>query len=118
MDRFLRVAALAVLVTGCGSQAPSPTATFGSSGASAPEFAADTGRLRSDLVTLQGIADANGGIRAAGTPGYEASVDAMAAALEDIGFAVDTPAVSFTGFTELPGASLVALRMITRTASR
>ena len=107
MDRFLRVAALAVLVTGCGSQAPSPTATFGSSGASAPEFAADTGRLRSDLVTLQGIADANGGIRAAGTPGYEASVDAMAAALEDIGFAVDTPAVSFTGFTELPGASLV-----------
>ena len=67
---------------------------------------ADENRLRADLEILQRIADANGGIRAVGTSGYEAAVDAAAASLEDIGFAVETPSVSFTGFIELPGASL------------
>ena len=41
-----------------------------------------------------------------GTPGYDASVDHAAAALPEIGFAVTTPEVSFTGFRELPGTRL------------
>ena len=110
MDRRLRVVALAFVVAGCGSQSPSSTPTpVGRPDAASlppPIMRADEDRLRADLETLQGIADENGGIRAAGTPGYEASVDAMAAQLEDIGFAVETPSVSFTGFIELPGASL------------
>lgn len=62
-------------------------------------------RIGDDLAALQEIADANGGVRAAGTPGYEASVDWAAARLEDIGFAVSTPEVAFTGFRDL-GATL------------
>ena len=70
------------------------------------QFVADVDRLHADLAALQAAADANGGIRASGTPGYEASVDHVAAALEDIGFAVTLPEVSFVGFTELPGTRL------------
>ena len=70
------------------------------------EFVADGDRMHADLAALQAAADANGGIRASGTPGYEASVDHVAAALEDIGFEVTLPEVSFVGFTELPGTRL------------
>jgi Zn-dependent M28 family amino/carboxypeptidase len=44
------------------------------------------------LTKLQQIADANGGVRALGTPGYDASVDYVAKALRDKGFDVQTPA--------------------------
>ncbi|HJP70337.1 MAG TPA: M20/M25/M40 family metallo-hydrolase, partial [Candidatus Limnocylindria bacterium] len=60
---------------------------------------------RADLATLQRIADENGGIRAVGTPGFDASVDAMAAELEEIGFEVTLQEVPYTGFREI-GASL------------
>src|SRR6188508_2713899 len=109
MDRRLGVVALALAIAGCGSHTPntSPTPVAPDAAASpAASMRADENRLRADLEILQRIADANGGIRAVGTSGYEASVDAMAASLEDIGFAVETPSVSFTGFIELPGASL------------
>jgi Zn-dependent M28 family amino/carboxypeptidase len=43
------------------------------------------------LQQLQQIADANGGSRADGTPGYEASVDYIAKTLKDKGFDVQTP---------------------------
>src|SRR6188474_708999 len=109
MDRRLGTIALALLVTGCGAHVtigtPTPPAT-GVASHRAITAAADPGRLRADLETLQEIADANGGIRAVGTPGHDASVEAMAASLEEIGFAVETPSVSFTGFAELPGATL------------
>jgi len=109
MDRRIGAVALALVVAGCGTQSPSGTsAPEASDAASFPASVAaiDVARLRASLETLQGIADANDGIRAVGTPGYEASVDAMAASLGDIGFAVETPSVSFTGFIEPPGASL------------
>ena len=46
-------------------------------------FVAIVGRSESPLIALrdaafQAIADANGGTRAAGTPGYDASVDYVA----------------------------------------
>lgn len=43
------------------------------------------------LTMLQHIADANGGNRAVGTPGYDASVDYVADALRSKGFDVQTP---------------------------
>jgi len=43
------------------------------------------------LAKLQEIADANGGTRAVGTPGYEASVEYVAKVLRDKGFDVQTP---------------------------
>lgn len=72
-----------------------------------PGFIPDLDRMHDDLAALQAIADANGGIRAAGTPGYEASVDHVAARLRELGFSVETPDVAFTGFRELPRARLV-----------
>jgi len=46
------------------------------------------------LKELQRIADANGGNRALGTPGYDASVEYVADVLRDAGYQVDIP--SFT----------------------
>jgi len=43
------------------------------------------------LQALQDIADANGGTRVAGSPGYDASVEYVAKALRDKGFDVKTP---------------------------
>ena len=45
------------------------------------------------LEELQRIADANGGNRALGTPGYDASVEYVARTLRDAGYQVDTPGV-------------------------
>jgi Zn-dependent M28 family amino/carboxypeptidase len=43
------------------------------------------------LIALQRIGDRNGGTRAVGTPGYDASVDYVSGKLRDAGFAVTTP---------------------------
>ena len=42
---------------------------------------------------LQHIADANGGTRASGTPGYEASVDYVVDTLQAAGYAPQAPGV-------------------------
>lgn len=47
--------------------------------------------MMTHLTKLQGIADAHGGNRALGTPGFDASVDYVAGALRDKGFDVATP---------------------------
>ena len=62
-------------------------------------------RIGADLDALAAIAQANGGVRAAGTDGYEASVDWAAGRLAEMGFEVATPQVDFTGFRDL-GATL------------
>ena len=41
------------------------------------------------LAALQAIADANGGTRASGTPGYDESADYVADLLEEAGFIVE-----------------------------
>jgi Zn-dependent M28 family amino/carboxypeptidase len=68
---------------------------------SAPGSEAPAERIGADLAVLQDIADANEGIRAAGTAGYEASVDFAASALQATGFAVDIPEVAFAAFRDL-----------------
>lgn len=116
--RAALVGLLAVTLAACGAEAPSmapahssPTErvspTLGASAAGGrAAFAADPSRLQRTLETLQGIADESDGIRAVGTPGFEASVDATAGELEGLGFSVETPTVTFTGFAERPGARL------------
>ncbi|MBY6367469.1 M28 family metallopeptidase [Rhodococcoides corynebacterioides] len=59
------------------------------------------------LEELTSIAEANDGNRAAGTPGYDASVDYVAGALRDAGFDVETPEFSFDSY-DLRSASLRA----------
>ncbi|CAN5431425.1 hypothetical protein BH11ACT6_BH11ACT6_46970 [soil metagenome] len=79
------------LLSGCAPAsepaAPQPAAGF------ADELA---GKVTIDgmnvhLEKLQEIADANGGNRADGTPGFGASVDYVVKALQDKGFEVQTP---------------------------
>ncbi|MDT5010447.1 MAG: hypothetical protein QOH57_2064, partial [Mycobacterium sp.] len=54
------------------------------------------------LEHLQQIADANGGNRAVGTPGYDASVDYVVKTLRDKGFDVQTPEFEFRHFEAGP----------------
>ena len=57
--------------------------------------------LNTHLRKLQQIADANKGSRAAGTPGFDATVDYVAKVLRDKGFDVQTPEFdSMTGTVE------------------
>jgi Zn-dependent M28 family amino/carboxypeptidase len=129
MDALRRHApalALLALLTACGGPAPSVSSVSGSSSSvpstaeppaappapsADPDAAAD--RIQADLEALQAVADANDGIRAAGTPGYEDSVDHAAAVLTGIGFVVDTPEVSFTGFRDLAATLRVGDRTFT-----
>lgn len=105
--RTTRVAAvcfvLAVAAPGCAR--PADTAQPVAENKAAKEFAT---RLRSHVTTeamvghlrkLQDIADAHGGTRAIGTPGYEASVDYVAEKLRAAGFDVQTPEFQARVFT-------------------
>jgi Zn-dependent M28 family amino/carboxypeptidase len=92
--------ALAIVITlamlsGCGSDsqpAQPSTPTFQATdlaGSLKQRLSADA--VMAHLTKLQQIADANGGNRAAGTPGYEASVDYVADTLRSKGFDVQIP---------------------------
>ena len=54
-------------------------------------------RAMEHLQALQKIADENGGNRAAGTPGYDASVEYVVGVLRDIGFKASTPTFESSG---------------------
>jgi Zn-dependent M28 family amino/carboxypeptidase len=57
--------------------------------------------VREHQSALQAIADANGGTRASGTPGYEASVDYVVERLEAAGYTPEVQAFEFPFFQEL-----------------
>src|ERR687895_623151 len=65
--------------------------------------------IRAHLVQLQRLADGNGGNRAAGTAGYDASVEYVASRLTAAGYRVERQPVPFGGgstvnlIAELPG---------------
>ena len=88
------------------TQPPTATATAPAESHAPAELAVDVDRLAADLGALQAAADAHDGIRATGTPGYDASVEHVAGVLGDIGFDVDLQEVPFIGFRELPGTRL------------
>ena len=96
MRAFGAVAALAalVLVAGCSDEADEPIAPNPAALAESIEIDALTGHL----TALQDIADAHDGNRAAGTGGYDASVDYVADQLTDAGFDVQTPEFSYDSY--------------------
>lgn len=77
---------LAVGISGCAQSSPAADG-FAGDLSRAVTVDATTGHL----AKLQAIADANGGNRAFGTPGYDESVDYVANALRTKGFEVATP---------------------------
>ncbi|BBY18004.1 M28 family metallopeptidase [Mycolicibacterium litorale] len=96
----LSIAAVTAGSAGCGRDAAPAPAAVPSTQETSPA-ATEFGTALRDKVTvdammghltdLQEIADAHGGNRALGTPGYDASVDYVANALRDKGFDVQTP---------------------------
>jgi Zn-dependent M28 family amino/carboxypeptidase len=100
--RVLRLAAplvvLAVLAGSVGGANASPT----QSGPGARLASAlDPKRMRADLAALQRIADANGGTRSAGTPGYAASVRYVRDQLNKAGYRARVVSFPFTEYSEL-----------------
>ena len=97
----LTVAVTAVTLAGCGRemrpQPSPPSTTSGAVSAPATDFASKLQKqmtaeaMMAHMAKLQEVADANGGNRALGTKGYDASVDYVANALRDKGFDVQTP---------------------------
>ncbi len=106
---LLTVVAL-TLAACAGDPAPAAAPAPASSSAPSPGTGADPGlpqRLAAavdadgafaHLQELQRIADANGGTRASGTPGYDRSVDYVAGLLTQAGFRVETPSFPFDSF--------------------
>ncbi|WP_327154698.1 PA domain-containing protein, partial [Mycolicibacterium monacense] len=100
MLAVLSIVAVTAGLTGCGDDEKGNPVPAPSTQETAPE-AKEFGAALKDKVTvdammghldeLQKIADAHGGNRALGTPGYDASVDYVANTLRDKGFDVQTP---------------------------
>ncbi|HEX9833967.1 MAG TPA: M28 family peptidase [Mycobacterium sp.] len=97
MTRWAAAVAAVAVLTSCSSS---------DSAAPSPNLAAElAGKVTADgmythLNELQKIADANGGNRANGTPGYDASVDYVAQFLQDRGFDVQIPEFEVLDRTE------------------
>lgn len=68
--------------------------------------AASAGGGFEHLQAFQAIADANGGTRASGTPGYDASVDYVVERLEAAGYSPEVQAFEFPFFQSLEDATL------------
>ncbi|WP_029118198.1 M28 family metallopeptidase [Mycobacterium sp. URHB0044] len=90
------VVLVVTLAAGCGGKpapAPAPSSTASTP---ATDFAGELQQklsvdaMMAHLTKLQEIADANGGNRALGSPGYDASVEYVAKTLRDNGFDVKT----------------------------
>jgi aminopeptidase Y len=67
----------------------------------------DVEGVREHQAALQDIADANGGIRTSGTPGYDASVDYVVERMEAAGYEVTTQEFVFQTFINLAPPELV-----------
>ena len=101
--KTLSVAVLVVAALGCSR--PADSARPVSEGKAAREFATQLRKqvtadaMFGHLAKLQEIADAHGGTRAIGTPGYDASVDYVVGVLRGKGFDVLTPEFQTRVFT-------------------
>jgi len=93
------LAALAALV-GCSREQPEQrrTAPAAADYAQSLREKVTADAMFAHLQRLQQIADANGGNRAVGTPGNDASVEYIAKTLRDKGFDVQTPGFDFRQF--------------------
>src|SRR5688500_225929 len=102
MRTVARVLVTAALLAGCATAptapapTPTPTPDPGLPGRLVADVTGD-GAFR-HLDELQRIADANGGNRALGTPGYDASVEYVAGLLRTAGYQVETPSFTISEF--------------------
>lgn len=124
MVRRLAAAALVAVAAGCSTTVPTPTATEEPvasrttsvpSGTTSPSATAVSGdpaveiaaeEIGRHLEALQSVADNHGGIRAAGTAGYDASAEYVAAQLEAAGLDVELHELDFTSFEETSPVSV------------
>jgi Iap family predicted aminopeptidase len=112
--KLLPLVLIALALAGCdsdddgGREAPAPRLSFGDGRVEADEIRAPG--LQEHLRALQRIADANGGNRAAGTPGDDASVEYVTRQLTDAGWTVRRDPVSFPYFDERSPPRLGGLR--------
>lgn len=98
--------AVPALVAGCAAvllatapastAAPTTTAPTTEPAPLGQDITADS--VHRHLIELQRIADRNGGNRASGQPGHEASVDAVAEKLRGAGFDVTTPEFDYQSY--------------------
>jgi aminopeptidase S len=109
------VGLLALVAAACGSPAVEPTPTGVPSAAVpvGPLARQLTGEVSVDgawvhLQALQRIADENGGNRAAGTPGYDASVEYVTGVLSSAGFDVSTPTFAASDDDGATGRNVIA----------
>lgn len=95
--RSITAWAAVLVVAAAACSKPSETAQPVSEGKAARDFAirlthaVTADAMMGHLAKLQEIADAHGGTRAVGTPGYDASVDYVVNVLRGRGFDVQTP---------------------------
>ena len=117
MTRAVRVIGglLVLLATACGAPAveSAPTSTPSGAVPVGPLAQQLAGAVSVDgawvhLEALQRIADENGGNRAAGTPGYEASVEYVSGVLRAAGFEVSTPTYPASDDDGATGRNVVA----------
>jgi Zn-dependent M28 family amino/carboxypeptidase len=99
----------AILLAGCDSGSESEPKPH-----PPPDPAITRAELTAHLAALQRIADDNRGNRAAGTPGYDASADYVAARLRDAGWRVRLERVTFPYFRVRRAAVAVGGRRLRR----
>jgi Zn-dependent M28 family amino/carboxypeptidase len=97
MRTVLTLVLVAVTAVACGAPAATPPAPDPGLPSRLVEGVTGAGAM-AHLTELQRIADANGGNRALGTPGYDASVDYVVGVLRGAGFEVQTPTFSAQRF--------------------
>ena len=97
---LLTTFALVAALVGCSSEQPEQRKTAPAAADYAQQMRqkVSTEAMYEHLEKLQQIADANGGNRAVGTPGYDASVEYIVNTLRDKGFDVQTPEFDFRQF--------------------
>jgi Zn-dependent M28 family amino/carboxypeptidase len=110
---FLVVAAAAsMLASGCLSGNDNESATRSDQGAGTAEQlarAVTAEGLDAHLAALQRIADENGGTRASGTPGYDASVEYVVGQLRQAGYTAHLQRVRYTDSHELAPPELARI---------
>ena len=94
---------------------PAPTAPLSPGASIVPPTASprapagivvDKALIEEHLNALQAIADANGGIRAAGTPGYDAAADYVDQVMTALGYQIERHSFDFPFFNELEPVSV------------
>ena len=99
----LALALAAAAIPAVASAAPSPNGCANRTFKTTDQFLScvDGGDVFTHLQAFQDIADANGGTRASGTPGYDASADYVAGLLEDAGYSIERQVFDFSLYEEL-----------------